>query len=73
VRISQASKNQPLSNGRKVFAVTATDWLGNTVTKEFVLTVDNTLPVTVTPPSDKNKPGGPGKGVGGGGGGLGAG
>ncbi len=73
VRFSFASKNPPLQNGRRVLSVTASDWMGNTVTKDFVLNVDNSLPKTVTPaPQKQGGLGGPG-GKGGGGGGFGGG
>lgn len=73
VRFSMASKNAPLTNGRKVFTVTVTDWMGNTSTEDFVLTMDDKLPKTVRPASpNQGGPGGPGgpsgpKGGGGGG------
>ncbi len=47
VRVSNFTENKPLENGRQSIKVKATDWLGNTVEQEFVLTVDNLLrPVT---------------------------
>ncbi len=51
VRFSTLSqKNKPLSNGRKVFTVTATDWLGNTTKSDYVLNIDNSLPPRAAPP-----------------------
>lgn len=68
-RFSMASKNQPLTNGRKVFTVVVSDWMGNTAKQDFVLTIDNNLPKTVTPPKDQTGGGSgrPGRGGGGGG------
>lgn len=60
VRFSNLSqKNKQLSNGRKVFTVTAQDWLGNTTKKDYVINIDNSLPVRAAPP--QAKPNGPGK------------
>lgn len=66
-RFSFASKNKPLTNGRKTFKVTVSDWMGNVQNKEFVLTIDNSLPRTVRPAST-TPPGGGGPGGGRGGG-----
>lgn len=62
VRIGSGG-NQPLSEGRKEFSVTCTDWMGNMVTHRFSLLIDNTLPV-LRPPADATG----GSGTGGGGG-----
>lgn len=70
-RFSMASKNRPLTNGRKVFTVTVSDWLGNVATKDFVLTIDNSLPKTVRPASPNNNGGGGKPGGAGGPGGIG--
>lgn len=72
VRFSLSSKNGSLQNGRRVFTVTVSDWLGNKSVKDFVLNVDNLLPPTVRPTSPNPNPGGVG-GKGGGGNGAGAG
>jgi outer membrane protein assembly factor BamB len=73
VRFSMASKNRPLANGRKVFKVTVSDWMGNVADKEFVLSIDNLLPKSVRPatPAGAQPPGGKGGagGLGRGGGG----
>lgn len=62
-RFSLASKNKPLTNGRKVFHVTVSDWMGNTANQDYVLTIDNNLPKTVRPttPNNNNGSGAPGK------------
>jgi outer membrane protein assembly factor BamB len=67
MRFSMASKNRPLQNGRRIFTVTVTDWMGNTAKQDFVLNIDNHLPRSVRPASGPNpngpgKPGGPGSG-----------
>lgn len=72
-RFSMASKNQPLTNGRKVFTVVVSDWMGNTAKQDFVLTIDNNLPKTVTPPKDQTGGGSGRPGRGGGGGSIGGG
>lgn len=56
-------KNPPLQDGRKKITVTASDWLGNTIVKEFALTVDNTLP-KIKIPSNTTPPGQGGGGAG---------
>jgi len=71
VRIG-SGKNQPLTEGRKEFTVTCTDWMGNTTTHKVALIIDNTLPV-LRPPTDATGSGGTGgggKGKGKGGGGI---
>jgi len=68
VRIQTEGDNKPLTDGRKVIEVVATDWLGNVKTQQFSVTVDNTLPKSNPRPT--NPPGGPG-GPGGRGGGNG--
>lgn len=40
---TQYAANKPLPDGRAQFEVTATDWMGNATTKEFTLSVDNSL------------------------------
>jgi hypothetical protein len=70
-RFSLASKNKPLANGRKVFHVSVSDWMGNKAEQDFVLTVDNALPKTVRPVTPNNPGGGGRPGVGGGPGGAG--
>jgi hypothetical protein len=68
--------NPMLAQGRHDIAVTATDWLGNTGTTHYALTIDPTLPAVKLPgqedkTNNRNGPGGgpgaPGKGGGGGG------
>lgn len=69
IRISTAAKNKPLRDGRVVVNVTVSDWMGNTTSADFSLTVDNTLPPLARPSSSGNQAGGPGGkgGLGGGG------
>lgn len=72
VRFTLSGKNKPLSDGRKVISVTASDWMGNSSKTDFSLTIDNALPPVKLPGSDdqNNRNGGPpGGGRGGGGGG----
>lgn len=67
-RFSSLSKNGTLSNGRHVFTVTCSDWMGNTVVQQFSLEIDNALPRIAAPkPNDQNN------GVRGAGGGAGGG
>lgn len=71
VRFSLNGKNKLLSDGRVTFKVTASDWLGNTTSIEYSLTIDNSLPPLNQPPVRQQNPGGrggPGGGIGGGGG-----
>ncbi len=74
VRFSQTGNNKPLSDGRKTFTVTVSDWLGNEGKSEFSVMVDNTLPTIKLPGADTKAtgPGGRGGGKGGGFGGGGA-
>lgn len=68
VRFTLTGKNKPLSDGRKEVAVTATDWMGNTVRKTFSLSIDNALPPIQLPgqsTNNNNFGGPPGKGGGG--------
>jgi len=72
VRFTMSGANKPLSDGRKTFTVTVSDWLGNEGKTEYSLIVDNTLPPIKLPGSeDKNKNGQGGPGGGGKGGGFG--
>ena len=74
VRFNLNGPNKPLSDGRKVITVTATDWVGNVRKQNFALTIDNTLrPVTLPGSETENGPGGPGGPGGRGGGGKGGG
>lgn len=43
VRFTEGGANGPLSDGRRTITVRGEDWMGNAVTQEFTLTVDNTL------------------------------
>jgi outer membrane protein assembly factor BamB len=47
--ISSAGPNFPLNNGRARISVTAADWMGNTTTANFTLTIDNNLPALGSP------------------------
>lgn len=67
-KFSNESKNRPLRDGRRVFTVNATDWLGNTVTKKFLLVIDSTLPDTRPRPNNSGAGGGGSREGGGGGG-----
>jgi outer membrane protein assembly factor BamB len=49
VRFSAAGPNKPLADGRRHFNVTVSDWMGNKITKSFVLTIDNALPPVQLP------------------------
>lgn len=49
--ITTGGANRPLRNGRTTIVITASDWLGNTMTKTYALTVDNTLPALGGPPT----------------------
>jgi len=74
VHFSYEGKNQPLMDGRRIFTITISDWIGNTNKKSFALNIDNTLPPIAVPADLKGAgSGGKGKGAGGGGGGGGAG
>ena len=55
------SKNQPLSDGRKVFTITVSDWLGNVREAKFSLTIDNSL-APIKPKTSKDNDRGPGGG-----------
>lgn len=72
VSFSFSGKNRPLQDGRRVIRVVASDWLGNTISKDFALTVDSTIakPKKKDAP-DATKGGGPKGGKSGGGGGSG--
>ncbi len=63
VRFSLDGKNKPLQNGRRMFKVTASDWLGNTAVKEFALIIDASIPDSK--PATNNPRTGPGPGRGG--------
>ncbi len=66
VRFSMSGKNGLMTDGRHVFTINSTDWLGNSSTSTFALTVDNNLPPLGAPPANNNNPG-RGGGAGGGG------
>ncbi len=71
-RISLLGKNKPLTNGRKVVKVSASDWMGNVSSEEFSLTIDNNLRPLQRTPGGQTGPGQPGRPGGrGGGGGVG--
>lgn len=67
VHISFDGPNKPLTDGRRVFTVTASDWMGNRTKKSYSLSIDNQLPPLGTPPGLRPPTGG-GKRPGGGGG-----
>ena len=65
--------NPQIANGRATVSITATDWLGNTKTRDFSMKIDNSLNAVGSPPkpgANPNNGGGVG-GFGGGGGGRG--
>lgn len=71
IRIGLNEKNKPLANGRAVFEVTASDWMGNKTTSVYSLSIDNVLQPVARPGGRPGDPatGGGGPGVGGLGGG----
>ena len=78
VRFSLSGNNQSLPNGRHVFTLNVSDWLGNAGKKSFALMIDNLLPKVILPgqePGQNGRGGGFGGkgGFGGPGGGGGAG
>lgn len=61
VFFSVTGKNPPLQDGRHVITVAAVDWLGNKMSQNFLLNIDNTLaPITVQDSDQNNKNGGAG-------------
>lgn len=56
VRLSNAKNS--LRDGRHVFKVSSSDWLGNKIEHEYVLTLDSTLPRTTAPNSTASQDGG---------------
>jgi outer membrane protein assembly factor BamB len=60
VRISTLGKNKPLTDGRHVVTVIATDWMGNESRLEFPVSVDNTLRPLARPSGTGPQPGGGG-------------
>lgn len=73
IRFSSSQGNKPLTDGRKQFIITVSDWMGNVTKQQFVLTIDNTLAPIVIPSSSANPAGGPAGGGSKGGGGIGGG
>lgn len=63
---TEPGANAPLSDGRKVIVVSASDWAGNVTEKSFTVIIDNTL--YDKPPTPAGGGGGRGGGGGGGGG-----
>ena len=47
--VSSNGPNQPLTNGRARITVAAEDWMENSTSANFVLTIDNTLPPLGSP------------------------
>ncbi len=68
VKISASGANRPISDGRAMVVVTATDWMGNTANESFNLSIDNTLPASGAQPVKEGAGKGGGKkgGLGGG-------
>lgn len=54
VSIRSSGKNLPLMDGRTTISVTAADWLGNSTTQKFLLTVDSTLAPSRPKAADDN-------------------
>jgi hypothetical protein len=54
--------NPQIANGRATISVTASDWLGNQIKKDFSIVIDNSLPPLGSPPTGttNNNQGGPG-------------
>jgi outer membrane protein assembly factor BamB len=73
IRFSSSQGNKPLTDGRKQFIITVSDWMGNVTKQQFFLTIDNTLAPIVIPSSSANPAGGPAGGGSKGGGGIGGG
>lgn len=72
IRVINGSKeNPPLVDGRAKISITVSDWMGNSKTANFVLSIDNLLTALGSPPttSPTNQPGAGKGGIGGGGGG----
>lgn len=57
--------NPPLNDGRKVFVVRATDWMGNTSEQSFIINIDNALPKTTERTVDDRRSSGGGGTTGG--------
>lgn len=73
LQFGNGAQNPPLRDGRAVIEVTVSDWMGNSTTSQFSLTIDNTLLPLVRPGGRPGDPaggaaGGRGKGGGNGGG-----
>jgi len=69
IRFSTTGANRILNDGRHVFTVLGTDWMGNEGKQEFTLTIDNSIPpIKLLTPPNTGGAGGPGLGGGGGGG-----
>lgn len=60
VHFTNSGKNKTLNDGRHVFTVTATDWMGNQTSQQFAIQADNTV-AQAQPPANTN-----GSGTGGG-------
>lgn len=70
VHLSIDGPNKALLDGRRVFHIVVSDWMGNETNKTYAVMVDNTLPPLNTPANLQNGGGaGKGKGKGGGAGG----
>jgi outer membrane protein assembly factor BamB len=72
VHISFDGPNKPLADGRRVFHITVSDWMGNVAKKSYALSIDNQLPPLNKPAGLQQQPakrGNKNKGGGGGGGG----
>ncbi|MFM9874008.1 MAG: PQQ-binding-like beta-propeller repeat protein [Fimbriimonadaceae bacterium] len=67
VLIISRGANAQIANGRATISVTASDWLGNKMQRDFSVKIDNTLPPLGSPPKSNTQPGGAGGPAGGGG------
>ncbi|MEQ1821865.1 MAG: PQQ-binding-like beta-propeller repeat protein [Fimbriimonadaceae bacterium] len=73
LQFGNSAMNPPLRDGRAVIEVTVADWMGNSTTSSFSLTIDNSLLPLVRAGGRPGDPAGAGRGRGGKGGGNGGG
>jgi outer membrane protein assembly factor BamB len=73
VLIISRGANAQIANGRATITVSAADWLGNAMKRDFSVKIDNSLSPLGSPPKSTDQQGGGGLGGGGFGGGFGGG
>lgn len=73
ILIISRGANAQIANGRATISVSASDWLGNAMKRDFSVKIDNSLPPLGSPPKSTTQPGGAGGPTGGGFGGGGRG